>query len=173
MARLFWHGWTIAGTLPVMVAACVPLGLLWSWPVSAWVFAQLGAVSIVGYLIKIFYFKPRPDNPEGERPAPPQRPLHLGSYLSKDGWRNFKAAFRYVDSSSFPSMHSARAFGIAVYLSLVSGVQWVWPLSLSVAALVGVSRIVKKRHYPFDVAIGGTLGGLLGVVFWRIPHLLG
>lgn len=65
-------------------------------------------------------------------------------------------------SLSFPSGHTAGAFGAAVSISRM------WPqgraLWWAMALLMGYSRIYVGHHYPLDVA-GGALVGIL-VAFW-------
>jgi undecaprenyl-diphosphatase len=63
---------------------------------------------------------------------------------------------------SFPSGHTAGAFGAAVSLSRMwpqGRVAW-WSLAL----LMGYSRIYVGHHYPLDVA-GGAIVGIL-VALW-------
>lgn len=61
---------------------------------------------------------------------------------------------------SFPSGHSAAAFGGALLLGNVfPGLRW---LLFTLAALVGFSRIYLGDHYPSDVASGALSGMLLG-----------
>jgi undecaprenyl-diphosphatase len=65
-------------------------------------------------------------------------------------------------SLSFPSGHTAAAFGSAMALSRI------WPsgrvLWWTLAVLMGYSRIYVGHHYPLDVA-GGALVGVL-VAWW-------
>jgi len=63
----------------------------------------------------------------------------------------------------FPSAHAATSFGTGAALVVT-----VPPLG--VAALIGAggvawSRMVLNRHHPTDVAIGGSLGIVMGLVF--------
>jgi undecaprenyl-diphosphatase len=68
--------------------------------------------------------------------------------------------------ASFPSGHATTAFAAAVLLSLwhprASGVFW------TLAALVGVSRIVLGAHFPSDVLAGALLGMGTAIVAHRI-----
>jgi undecaprenyl-diphosphatase len=65
-------------------------------------------------------------------------------------------------SLSFPSGHTAAAFGAAVSLSRMwpQGRVWWW----SLAIVMGYSRIYVGHHYPLDV-VGGALVGVL-VALW-------
>ncbi len=64
---------------------------------------------------------------------------------------------------SFPSAHTASAFGFAVALS------WAWPqqrsLFVLLAALVGLQRILAGAHFPSDVLSGAALGYFVAVLY--------
>jgi membrane-associated phospholipid phosphatase len=75
---------------------------------------------------------------------------------------------------SFPSGHSATIAGVARVLWGVWGRRANWGILL-VALLVGVSRINVGAHFPFDVAVGFTLGWLSAEIalklldWWKLP----
>lgn len=62
---------------------------------------------------------------------------------------------------SFPSAHTASAFGFAALLS------WAFPkgkvMFVGMAGLVALQRIVASAHYPSDVLVGGAIGWLVGL----------
>jgi membrane-associated phospholipid phosphatase len=64
---------------------------------------------------------------------------------------------------SFPSAHTACAFGFACLLT------WAWPSGrvafLTLAFLTGLERIATSAHYPSDVFFGAALGWLVGMAF--------
>jgi membrane-associated phospholipid phosphatase len=82
------------------------------------------------------------------------------------------------DYESFPSGHTAVAFGFAFALARLDP-RWRWP-ALIFAIAVGASRVMLRAHYPGDV-LGGALVALLtvrflteasaryGLVFRRLP----
>ncbi len=72
----------------------------------------------------------------------------------------FVALAENPDAFSFPSGHTAAAFGVAV---AVAGEPWcVGPVSLLLATGIGLSRVYLGAHYPLDVLIGGALGAAAG-----------
>ncbi len=59
---------------------------------------------------------------------------------------------------SFPSAHTAVGFGLAVGLTrLYPQAAWYW---FTLAALVGLQRVVSSAHYPSDVFAGACVGWL-------------
>lgn len=72
-----------------------------------------------------------------------------------------------LQSTSFPSGHTATSFACAVVLARAGGImRW---LPLTVAVLIGFSRIYVGVHYPFDVLAGALVGLLCGMLVLRIP----
>jgi undecaprenyl-diphosphatase len=74
------------------------------------------------------------------------------------------------DSSSFPSGHTAAAFGFTGAVAVV------WPAVGAVCALpavaVAVQRVHSGAHYPSDVAAGAAIGGIGAWTVHRLPRLL-
>lgn len=99
------------------------------------------AVSASIYIIKLFYYKPRPDNPKKIK---------------------HKDIFIKLNESSFPSIHAARASLLAV--AFVSKYQNLAAIIFAVfiIASVSMSRIALKRHYISDVVAGILLGVFTG-----------
>ena len=79
----------------------------------------------------------------------------------------------YKPSYSFPSNHAANIAGQAMYWSYFY--PQVAPVSVAVAAVVGLSRVYLGHHYPLDVAAGYLIGVLLSLFVgmllrrWVIP----
>jgi len=103
-------------------------------------------VTIISYLIKIFFFKQRPKK------------------QSKDTF------IERVDASSFPSVHSARitvmAFWFIAYFNNIYFVIF----TLIIGLLVIYSRVYLKKHYWIDV-IGGLIISLIVnfIIYFLIP----
>jgi len=98
-------------------------------------------IDIVGNLIKVIYFKERP--------------------LKED----HKNILEKMNAGSFPSLHSAR--GIFVALTLWNFNNLLLSITLSVLALlIGMSRIILKKHRMIDVSFGYFLG-LIFYFIWR------
>ncbi|MEK7683439.1 MAG: glycosyltransferase family 39 protein, partial [Nitrospirota bacterium] len=62
-----------------------------------------------------------------------------------------------TNSFSMPSNHAANSFAIILALSYISG-KWVRWMALTVAMLVGFSRVYVGVHYPSDVLVGALTG---------------
>lgn len=72
--------------------------------------------------------------------------------------------------NAFPSDHSILFFSICFSIWLVRKKEgWVW---LTVACLVGVSRIWVGVHFPGDVLTGALIGICAAlVIYWIVPKL--
>jgi membrane-associated phospholipid phosphatase len=94
-------------------------------------------------IIRLLYFKERPKK------------------------RKYKNIIEKVDSSSFPSMHSARASALAIMLGAETSLA-VFIILLLTALGIGIARILMKRHDWIDVSIGYILGLIIGYVAMAI-----
>lgn len=96
----------------------------------------------------------------GARP----RPDRVGAAVPVARW------VRMPTSTSFPSGHSASAAAFAVAVGdVIPSLRW--PLGL-LAATVGFTRTYTGVHYPGDVLVGASAGGLLGRLTSRTARRL-
>ncbi|QEQ97879.1 phosphatase PAP2 family protein [Neptunomonas concharum] len=70
------------------------------------------------------------------------------------------------DKFSFPSGHSAAAFVFATLL--VQFYPQLFFLAYSVAALIGLSRVMLGVHYPSDIVAGAALGVVCAEVVFQL-----
>ncbi|NLJ70703.1 MAG: phosphatase PAP2 family protein [Clostridiaceae bacterium] len=79
---------------------------------------------------------------------------------------NVRMVIGKVDETSFPSGHSATAFGSAFVIFLRER-GWLRWTALAMAILMAFSRLYVGVHYPSDVLAGSIVGILIatGVVF--------
>ena len=68
---------------------------------------------------------------------------------------------------SFPSDHATVAFAIAVSILLRN--RRLGLLTVAMATVVAVSRVVVGVHYPSDVLAGAALGSLAALLLWVPP----
>ncbi len=73
----------------------------------------------------------------------------------------FEALAANPDRFSFPSGHTAAAFGVAV--AFAGEPHGLGPAALTFAVGVGLSRVYLGAHYPLDVVAGGALGVVAGL----------
>ena len=65
----------------------------------------------------------------------------------------------WYKGSSFPSGHSAAAFAVATVVAhRYSNHKWVPVLAYGMAAVISLSRITGREHFPSDVFVGGVVG---------------
>jgi undecaprenyl-diphosphatase len=75
--------------------------------------------------------------------------------------------YRATDPHSFPSGHAARAVLIAT-LVIGMGPAWLAILLCIWAPLVALARVAMGVHYLSDIAAGGLLGAIAGIVILQI-----
>ena len=99
----------------------------------------LVVIYLVTFVIRLFYFKPRP------------RKIGYKNYLEK------------IDASSFPSVHVARAVFLCFFMLFLFDLSWVVDFGIIILMILVIySRIYLLKHDIID-AIGGILLGVLSL----------
>ncbi len=154
MIRFFWKAVSFWGTLAGGLVVCIA-AMTQDLSFGLAMLADFVVITIIANTYKAFRFKPRPDNPEGYRPP---RPIQGLKYYQLLNPVTAIAFFKYVDSGSMPSIHSARSFNLALLIALKLGNPLIGAAVLAFAALIAWSRVVLLRHDKYDISVGGTLG---------------
>jgi membrane-associated phospholipid phosphatase len=79
--------------------------------------------------------------------------------LQNTGYPYFIDGFTHVGNASFPSGHTATAFGTAMLLAIFTKNKKISLLYLLAALLVAYSRIYLGQHFVPDVLAGALIGG--------------
>lgn len=122
-----------------LILVFVPFAVLGPSKTYYVLLAALLLNEIVGSLIKVIFPKKRPTG------------------------QTYKNWLEKIDAGSFPSLHTSRV--TLVYLTLFAATPFLIlkVLFIVVIALVGISRVFLKKHYPIDV-LGGLICGVF--IFW-------
>ena len=138
----FGHGFGVTliviavGALDPLRRKCLP-----------WVFAGSWGSGLAANTLKLLVHRTRP------RDFDFQGPVWSTFVNTKSGG---------MDVQSFPSAHTATAFGLAVMLAtLYPRGRWFFAM---LAILVGFQRIVCSAHFASDVCAGATVGWLVGTI---------
>ena len=70
--------------------------------------------------------------------------------------------------NSFPSGHTAGAFSLFFLFALISKKQYIKFFFLTIAILVGYSRMYLSQHFLVDVAMGAFIGGMVSLTCYFI-----
>jgi membrane-associated phospholipid phosphatase len=84
-------------------------------------------------------------------------------YFANGEYTQFIDGIKIATQHSFPSGHTATAFAItAVIIIFIKNRKWQIPM-LTIASLVGYSRIYLGQHFLLDVLVGAIIGCLSGI----------
>lgn len=97
---------------------------------------------LITLLIRILYFKERPNRREKK------------SFLEK------------IDASSFPSLHAMRAWFLATFFAVVFQNAAVTLFLICIALIICYSRIYLKHHDWIDVMFGAMFGLGIGAILF-------
>lgn len=87
-----------------------------------------------------------------------------------DGLYGFQGTFKGHKYHGFPSGHTSTACGSGVPIVTAGGI-WGIPVA-AFSTSVGWARMYQNKHYPTDVLIGATLGGIFGIATsWRLRKI--
>jgi len=75
--------------------------------------------------------------------------------------------------SSFPSAHSSFTWTMASVVAHEYPKPWVRWLVYGTATTVSVTRVTGLKHFPSDVAVGGTVGYFVGQQVFNVHSVLG
>lgn len=131
-------------------------GLLFLWIVDGRVKRELALHAFLASLLAFVVVE------MAKNVFPTLRPFHING----DGIKTLTVP----NGGSFPSTHSAVAFGLSTAI-------WLHDKKLGVvfilgAVLVAIGRIVANVHYPIDVVGGGVFGIATALLFDRL-HVFG
>jgi len=106
---------------------------------------MIGLITIyfVTLLIRIVYFKPRPN---------------------REKYKNF---IEKIDASSFPSVHASRMTFLFLFSTISFSLDFIVKVFLFLVFILGLySRIYLKKHFFKDVFGGIILGGIIWVILF-------
>lgn len=126
------------------LAAILIIGLLWVSYRDALTFLIITIlITVIVSILKDHVF------PELNRPV---------AYFGTTQYLHLVAGYKPPILSTFPSGHTATAFSIGLYLSILSKQNLTKYILFIVAFFVGYSRMYLSAHFPADVVGGATLG---------------
>ena len=128
------------GAMPFIVTVMVVTWFTSQYSLFWNVLYSFVATFVLIALIKLIFFKHRPENKSAK--AKP------------------RGIIDRVDMSTFPSFHSANASYLAIFLSINFQNLALTVFFAFLAVCVIISRVVLKKHYVADVSVGTALGVL-------------
>ena len=135
------------------VPAALAIGMLWhSWRA----FLMVGLSTLLGSVavqsLKHFIF------PNVDRPS---------AFLTEMPGLHLVAGMDLHHSFSFPSGHSATAFGMCFAMAVVCGKRGAAVWLALLAGLLAYSRVYLSQHFTEDAVAGAALGTLIGWLVYR------
>ena len=116
-------------------------------------------VSIISYVLKEFFRHPRPRTFFSENGM-------LKEINAVDGVAMLGAY------TSFPSGHTMSAFALYGVIAFIIPKKHIGLLTISIAMVIGISRIYLVQHFVKDVVSGAILGVLIGMTLYYINSLV-
>ena len=140
MLEEFWQDIKALGGLPFYLIMILLFLILQDYKTTFVLFVGLVLTYSIAVLIRMIYFKERPQKVKYE------------TFIQK------------IDASSFPSVHVMRAVVLGLILALTISSPFFSMLIVLCVLFVAKSRIKLKRHHLGDVLGGMILGVLVGLV---------
>ncbi len=147
MLKDFWHDITAFGSLAFSIVLILAVIALEEYALAALLLLALALCYVIAFPIKILFFKRRPNR------------------------QPYSSLLEKYEAASFPSVHSMRAVGLAIVLS-------VYLESILFAVLAGIlvlgvlyTRVRLQKHYLADVFWGAVLGIIIGSVVMIVHSL--
>ena len=100
---------------------------------------------------------------------------HVTAFKDQYDFAPFRG-FTEFEHRSFPSIHTASAFGVATVYALETnrrspGLTWVVaPIAYTLAAGPGLSRMYTGQHWASDILAGAAMGTIAGALVVRYNH---
>lgn len=153
--------WIISGKLTWIPLYAILLLILWKKSGKNWWIMIIGIALAIALAdsISVHCFK---DVIQRYRPT---RNLEIGNLIhTVNGYRGGKYGF--------VSSHAANTFAISMYICLILRNRSIWIGMMIWAAIVCYSRMYLGVHYPADIACGGLLGLLCGLIAYKFYQWL-
>ncbi|MEW4490600.1 phosphatase PAP2 family protein [Thalassoglobus sp. JC818] len=131
---------------------CLTSALKWKeWRIVRF-FLAASCAGVAANIMKLFIARSRPNSFDFQSPTI---------------WESFGQWLPFAEGGSawqsFPSAHTASAFGFAAVLS--AAYPHGKPMFVFLAILTGFHRVSVSAHFPSDVFFGAALGWLVGCLF--------
>lgn len=127
-----------------IVSIFLTLFIIFYFEASKKILISMIIVNLIAYIIKIFFFKPRP---------------------KKQPTNTF---IEHIDASSFPSVHTARITTLVFWIFIFFNNIYLEIVSLILGILVAYSRIYLKKHYLIDVMGGAIIALIINLIIYSI-----
>lgn len=98
------------------------------------------------------------------------RPLNEFAALIQSGAVQINVIGHHLNHRSFPSGHTQGVASVFLYLAMLYPKRWYW--YGGGLFLVALSRVYLGVHFPSDVVAGAVIGGICGLLAWRIRSYL-
>ena len=154
-AEAFGHGTGVILILTTVIVLCRPTLRRCSWMIAS----AFGA-GLCANIVKLLVARTRPRAFDGDRVYDTFASLNYSTPLT-----TFSEHAGNSLQQSFPSAHTATAFGLALALAHLfpRGHKWFYVL----ASLVACQRVCMWHHYPSDVFCGAAVGLAFGAFAMR------